>query len=631
MADENYKRKLTAILSADVVGYSRLMGEDEAATVSTLKSHRDIISNNIEAFQGRVVDSPGDNILAEFRSIVDAVSCAVEIQDGLKKDNSDLPENRQMVFRIGVNLGDVIEDGERIYGDGVNIAARVEALAEPGGIAISGNAFDNIGSKLEYGYEFIGEHTVKNIAKPVRIYKVLTAREHAGKVVGEKRFVGQMSRRGALAAILALGIIAAGLFSYYIYLYQSGRIEPASVEEMADSLPDKPSIAVLPFDNLSGEPEQEYFSDGIAEDIITAISKSPKMFVIDSNSSFTYKGKPVKVKEVGRDLGVRYVLEGSVRKFGNKVRITTQLIDAKTGHPLWAEKYDRELDDILALQDEITKNIMTALQVKLTEGEQAAVYAKGTDNLEVYLKVIEAREILRQQNPENNLRARQILEEAIELDPDYALAYAYLGQTHVLDVTLGSTKSRTDSLKKAAELSKKAISIDSSLGYAHAVLGHIYVFKRQYEKAILELEKSIELNPNDATSHGLLGRVLGYADRTEEAIITSKKAIRLNPYPPAWYFYNLATFYRNIKNYEEALKWAEKAVKQEPHNIVARWVLCSVYSLLDRMEEARIEANEVLQLKPKFSLKRLEKFVPYKNPEVKKRFIDSLRKAGLPD
>ncbi|CAB5093161.1 Adenylate cyclase (EC [Olavius algarvensis associated proteobacterium Delta 3] len=631
MADENYKRKLTAILSADVVGYSLLMADNELATIAILKSYKETMTSVIQEHNGRVVDAPGDNLLAEFASALDAVNSAVEIQKTISAKNSEQPDHPQMQFRIGINIGDVIHEDDCIYGDGVNVAARIESLADPGGVCISRSVFDHVKKMQDFGFEYLGDQAVKNITEPVRIYKVLTAKEHSGKVIGEKRFVGRMSRRVALAAILALGIIAGGLFSYYIYLYQSGRIEPASVEEMADSLPDKPSIAVLPFDNLSGEPEQEYLSDGIAEDIITAISKSPKMFVIDSNSSFTYKGKPVKVKEVGRDLGVRYVLEGSVRKFDNKVRITAQLIDAQTGHPLWAEKYDRQLDDILALQDEITKNIMTALQVKLTEGEQADVYAKGTDNLGVYLKVIEARELIRQQNPENNLGARQILEEAIELDPGYALAYAYLGQTHVMDVTLGSTKSRTDSLNRAAELAKKAISIDSSLGYAHALLGHIYVFKRQYEKAMLELEKSIELNPSDATSHGLLGRVLGYADRTEEAIITTKKAIRLNPYPPAWYFYNLATFYRNIKIYEEALIWAEKAVRQEPYNIVARWVLCSVYSLLDRMEEARVEANEVLQLKPKFSLKRLEKFVPYKNPEVKKRFIDSLRKAGLPD
>jgi len=530
MADETYKRKLTAILSADVVGYSLLMVDNELATVAILKSYKETMSSVIQEHNGQVVDAPGDNLLAEFASALDAVTSAVEIQTTISAKNASLPDNQQMQFRIGINIGDVIHEDDSIYGDGVNVAARIESLADPGGVCISRSVFDHVKKMQDFGFEYLGEQAVKNITEPVRIYKVLTAKEHAGKVIGEKRFVGRMSRRGAFVAILALGIIAGGLFSYYLYLYQSGRIEPAPVDNMAVSSPDKPSIAVLPFKNLSGDPEQEYFSDGITEDIITAISKTPKMFVIDRNSSFTYKGKPVKVKEVGRDLGVRYVLEGSVRKFENKVRITTQLIDAKTGHPLWAEKYDRELDDILALQDEITKNIMTALQVKLTEGEQAAIYARGTDNLEVYLKVIEAREMIRQQKSENNLRERQLLEEAIELDPDYTLAYVYLGQTHVMAVTLGSSKSRKDSLNKAVELSKKAISIDSSLGYAHALLGHVYVFKRQYEKAMLELEKSIELNPNDATSHGLLGRVLGYADRTEEAIITTKKAIRLNPY-----------------------------------------------------------------------------------------------------
>ena len=384
MADEDYKRKLTAILSADVSGYSRLMSDDETATVSTLKSHRNLFSEKVQEFNGRVVDSPGDNILAEFRSIVDAVSCAVEIQHVLKEKNEDLSDNRKMVFRIGVNLGDVIQDEDRIYGDGVNIASRIEGLADPGGVAISGTAFDNIRNKLDCGYQFSGEHAVKNIANPVRVYKILTEPECAGKVIGEKRFLGRISRRVAIASILASAIIIGGLVSYYIYLHQSGRLESASVEKMAFPLPDKPSIAVLPFDNMSGDPNQEYFSDGITEHIITSLSKVPYLFVIARNSTFSFKNKNVKVQQIAEKFGVRYILEGSVQRSGDRVRITAQLIDATEGYHLWADSFDRKIDDIFSLQDEIAMKIMSELQVKLTVDELGRIYAIKTKNISNY-------------------------------------------------------------------------------------------------------------------------------------------------------------------------------------------------------------------------------------------------------
>jgi TolB-like protein/Tfp pilus assembly protein PilF len=397
-------------------------------------------------------------------------------------------------------------------------------------------------------------------------------------------------------------------------------------------LPDKPSIAVLAFDNMSGDPEQEYFSDGITEDIITALSKTPKMFVIARNSSFTYKGKPVKVQEVGRDLGVRYVLEGSVRKVGKEVRITAQLIDAKTGHHLWAEKYDRELKDIFALQDEITKRIIAALEVKLTEGEQAALHAKGTDNLEVYLKCLEARELIRHHNIEDNRKARRLLVKAIEIDPDYAQAYRWLSSSHFMDVLLGMSKSPGDSFKRAIELSKKALSIDNSLAGAHGTLGYIYVIiAKQYEKGMAELEMAVELEPNGADVHGYLGTGLLYTDKLDEAILIMKKAIRLNPIAPSWYLNLLAALYRSKGNYKEALVWSEKAVKQEPENTIARVNLSSIYYLSGRIEEAHLQASEVMKLNPKFSLKRLERTLGYKNPEVKKQYIDALRNTGLPE
>jgi len=338
MATGDVKRKLTAIFSADVEGYSRLMGEDELATVETLTSHKETMGKLIRQYRGRVVDSTGDNLLAEFASVVDAVQCAVEVQQVLSSKNEALPENRRMYFRIGINSGDVIEEGERIYGDGVNVAARVESLAKGGGISISGTAYDQLGKKLPLGYEYLGEQTVKNIEKPVRVYRVLTGAEAAGKVIGEKRPKPIPWRWAAVA--IAIVILAAGVLAVWNFYFRPA-LEPVSEEDMALPLPDRPSIAVLPFTNI-GEPEQEYIADGITEQIITALARNPYLFVIASNSTFTYKGKPVKVQQVSRELGVRHVVEGSIQRSGDRIRITAQLIDATRGEHIWAENYDRD-------------------------------------------------------------------------------------------------------------------------------------------------------------------------------------------------------------------------------------------------------------------------------------------------
>jgi len=336
MAAGDVKRKLSAIFSADVEGYSRLMGEDELATIETLTSHKETMAKLIRQYRGRVVDSTGDNLLSEFGSVVDAVQCAVEVQQVLSSKNETLPENRRMYFRIGINLGDVVEEDERIYGDGVNVAARVESLAKGGGISISGTAYDQLGKKLPLGYEYLGEQSVKNIEKPVRVYRVLTEAEAAGKVIGEIRPKTKQLRGAAIGGVVVLILVAGALAIWNFYL--NPPFEPASEEKMAFALPDKPSIAVLPFVNMSEDPKQEYFSDGLTEEIITALSKVPKVFVIARNSTFSYKGKSVKVNQVAEELGVRYVLEGSVRKAGDRVRITAQLIDAIKGHHLWAER-----------------------------------------------------------------------------------------------------------------------------------------------------------------------------------------------------------------------------------------------------------------------------------------------------
>jgi adenylate cyclase len=629
MSEERDKRKLSTVLSADVKGYSRLMGEDESGTVRTLKAYREIMTTIIHQFRGRVVDSPGDNLLAEFASVVDATDCAVRIQEKLKDKNAELPENRKMEFRIGLNLGDVIEDGERIYGDGVNIAARVEGLAEGGGICISKTVYNHIKNKLNLGYEYLGDHTVKNIAEPVRVYRVLMEPEAAGKVIGEKRFLGKLSRKAALAVIIFLAIVAGGLIGWNIYLHQSKKVEPASLDKMLYQLPDKPSIAVLPFDNLSGDQAQEYFSDGITEEIITALSKVPKLFVIARNSTFTYKQKPVKIKQVSEELGVRYVLEGSVRKVENQVRITAQLIDAIKGHHLWAERYDRKLKDIFAIQDEIAMKIITALRVKLTEGEQAAFRIKSAKNLDAYLKYLQAREYAADFDRDTNIKARKIAEETIALDPDFQGGYSVLAQVELFDVWLRLSKSPKKSFMQAIKLAKKAIAIEDS-PEPHRTLAGVYVYMRKHDKAIVEGKKAIELDPNSANAHGTLGHAFQMANMPQEAIPILERAIRLNPYPPSRYFHNLAWSYNQLGKYEEAIAAARKAVRIQPDDIIAHLALVYGYSLLDREEEARAHVAEALRINPKFCVRTREKG-RYKNPEFTEHYRNVFRKVGLPD
>ncbi|MDH3557634.1 MAG: tetratricopeptide repeat protein [Deltaproteobacteria bacterium] len=628
MATEDFKRKLTAILSADVKGYSRLMGEDEEATVRTITAHRKVITSVIEKYRGRVVDSPGDNILAEFVSVVDAVQSAVEIQEVIRAKNAELPDERKMEFRIGVNLGDVIQEGERIYGDGVNIAARVEGLADPGGICISGSAYEQIENKLALGYDYIGEHTVKNIVKPIRVYKVPTGPETLQKVTDERRPASSW-QRVALAVVIALLVVTGGVAIWKSYRPSTAPTEIASLEKMAFPLPDKPSIAVLPFSNLSGDPEQEYFSNGLTEEIIAALGSVPKLFVIARNSTFIYKGKPVKVQQVSEELGVRYVLEGSVKKAGDKVRITAQLIDALNGHHLWAKRYDRNLKDIFAVQDEITKEIISAMQVKLTEGEQVRAAAKGTNNLEAYLKYLQANELINRINPESNALGKQLAEEAIALDPEYAWAYYALGRAYTLDVWLGTSKSPKQSIARAIELTQKAIALDDTFAEAYSRLGFLYSMTRQHDKGIAEAEKAMALNLNSATAHFFLGKTLFFAGRAEESIPEYKKAIRLNPIPPNAYPWSLGLSYAYTGQYEEAITWCEKAVRQAPDSLLARMMMAVVYSVSGRDEQARAESAEVLRIQPRFSLKKFEKKLTYKKKTDRELFLGALRKAGL--
>jgi adenylate cyclase len=624
MADEGFKRKLTAILSADVVEYSRLMEDNEEATIQTLNTYRNSMSTLIQQHRGRVVDTTGDNLMAEFSSVVDAVKCAVETQKEMSERNAELPENRRMLFRTGVNLGDIVEEDDRIYGDGVNIAARLEGLAEAGGICISRTAYDQVKNKLELGYEYLGEHSVKNIAEPVHVYRVLMEPEAAGKVIGEKRFLGRISRRAAISAIIILIIVAGALVGWNIYLQQSKKVEPASMDKMAFPLPEKPS-----FDNMSGDPEQDHFSDGLTEQLISALSKVPYLFVIARNSTFTYKGKPVKVQQVAEEMGVRYVLEGSVQKSEDRVRINAQLIDALKGHHMWSESYDRDLKDIFALQDEITMKVVTAMRVKLTSGEQTRIYAKGTKNLKAYLKLLEVIEPFNLYKKEANVRAKQLLEEAIALDPEFSYAYSFLGFCNLIDALYGWSKSPSKSFKRAFELAQKALSLDDSLAQPYETISKIHLFQKKYEKAIAEAQKAVELNPNGAWTIWNLGWVLRCAGRPEEGIPLLKKSIRLNPFSPDVAFDSLGRAYFLAGRYEEAITEYKTAVKLDPDHREAHVGLAATYAVLGREEGARTAVSEILRIEPNFSIKKYARFMFFQVGLESE--IEGLRKAGLPE
>ena len=539
MSTEMFERKLTAILSADVKGYSRLMRMDEDETVRTLTAYRKAIAGHVVKYRGRVVDSPGDNLLAEFGSGLDAVNCAVEVQRELAERNKALPPERQMEFRIGVNSGDVIPEGERIYGDGVNIAARVEGLAEGGGISISGTVYDSIEGKLGLEFEYQGTYEVKNIDKPIRVYRVLFYPGAAAhRVVKAKEAVGRFWRNVVLV-MTALLMVGAGAVAFWHFYLRAPRVEPASEKRMAYPLPEEPSIAVLPFENMSRDPKQKYFTDGLTEEIITSLSRIPHMFVIARNSTFTYKGKPVKVQQVAEELGVRYILEGSVRKSGDRVRITAQLIDALTGRHLWAERYDRELKDLFALQDDITLNILKALEVKLSPGTGQGLTEKGTESLDAYLKLLAALASGHRGTKEGNITRRKLSEEAIALDPEYPRAYLMLSATHLMDILYGTGESPEKSLKMAEELVKKALSLNDNSAWGHAFLGRIYLTQREYEKAIAEGERALSLNPNSDFVQAALAYTLRNAGKPERAVALMKRAIRLNPsrLPGTWVFW----------------------------------------------------------------------------------------------
>jgi len=629
MEPQKATRKLAAILAADIAGYSRLMETDEAGTLAQLTVHRkELIDPKIAEHRGRIVKTTGDGILVEFASVVDAVQCGVEVQRAMARRNSDVTKDRRVEFRVGINLGDIIIEGDDIYGDGVNLAVRLEGLAQPGEVCISGTVHEHTQNKLALGFEDLGEQKVKNIEKPVRAYRVRLEAGAAGTVTAAKK---TGARRWVIAAAVGVVVIGgAAVWNFYLRA-KAPQIEPASLEKFAFPLPKKPSIAVLPFTNLSGDPEQEYFSDGITEDIITDLSKLPNLFVIARNSTFTYKGKPVKVQRVAEELGVRYVLEGSFRKAGQRVRITAQLVDATTGRHLWAERYDRELKDIFALQDEITQKIVTAMEVKLTEGEEARITRRQTNNPEAYQLFLRGRELFRRQTKADTAQARPLLQKAVSLDPNFASGWAMLGATHMLSGRLGWSGDRARDFARAEELAQKALAIDDSNADAYRLLGALSLDKRQYEKAIAYGEKSVALEPNHAFNTALLGLTLLYSGRPGEGLVLVKRAMRLSPYYPPHFLRFLGLAYRSMGKYDEAIAVLKRARARGPSSPFVYILLAMTYAEAGRQEEARAAAKELLKRFPKFSVKRAARAILFKDPAEQERLRDALRKAGLPE
>ena len=616
---------------------ARLMGDDEVATIRTLTTYRERMSSIIQKHGGRVVDSPDDNLLAKFSSAVDAVQCAIEVQTELAVRNAELSEDRQMPYRIGINVGDIIIEDERIYGDGVNIAARLESLADGGGICISGTVYDQIENKLDVEFEYQGEQTVKNIAKPIQVYRIHLESVGAETRVRpvsppEKTFaLPDDPARSGYGSLITLGIVILvilGIGTFALKDWYPLISSPAFWNPPTLPLPDKPSIAVLPFINMSGDPEQGYFSDGITEDIITDLSKISGLFVIARNSSFVYKGRAVNVEHVGQALGVRYVLEGSVRRANDRVRINAQLLDATTGGHVWADRYDGEMQDIFALQDQVTQQIVQALQIKLTQGEQTSLTHQYTDNLEAYDLYLRGESFFGRLTKEANTQARQMFEQAIVLDPEYAAARAQLGFTYLIEWALQWSQD-PQAIRRAREISQKAVDLDGSLPITHQVLGYIAVFQKQYEQGIAALERSITLDPNCADGYVWLGNTMNFVGEPHKALTLIQQAMRLNPHYPPRYLFALGHTYRILGRAEEAIALLRRSLTRNPDFAAAHLQLVAAYSEAGLEDEARIQAAEFLRLSPHYSVEHARQTNPYKDPEVMDRFLTALRKAGF--
>ena len=584
MAEAPTIRRLAAILAADVVGFSRMMGSDEEGTLARLKRVRsEIVDPALAELRGRIFKTTGDGLLAEFPSVVDAVQCAARLQTGMVERAALERAEHRIVLRVGINLGDVIVEGDDLYGDGVNVAARLEGICDAGGIFISGSAYEQVAGKLKLAFEDLGAKSVKNIARPVRVYRVLPA--------GETR--------------------------------RETRPEPAAAAAV-----DKPSIAVLPFQNMSGNAEQEYFSDGMTEDVITDLSKLSGLLVIARNSTFTYKGKPVDVREVGERFGVSHVLEGSVRRSGDRVRITAQLLQAASGHHVWAERYDRNLEDIFAVQDEITREIVAALDVELLRGAQATAWRKLLRRPEALDAYYKGREYLNRITREANEEAERCFAQVTRIEPDSPLGHLGLAWTELSASRYGWGDS--GAFERAAQFARKALELDEGCADAHALLGYHYLLAGKHGEAIAEGERSVALNPNHADNAANLACSCAVADRPADAIPLLRKAMRLSPVYPTWYLNILGFAHYRLGQYDEAEQVLELALEREPAYTDCRLLVAAAHRARGRSGEARREAAEVLRHEPGFKLRDAEgRLSIVQDRELAARFIAELRELGL--
>jgi len=600
-------RKLAAIMFTDIVGFSRQMGTDEASTLRLLNVHNQVIQQAVAEHHGTVIKTVGDAFLVDFPSVVHAVQCAQHIQAQFRTHNTEKEKDEQIHVRIGIHSGDIVQRDGDVFGDGVNVASRLQALAAPDTICLSQVVYREVEKKLFLGTVVsLGRPKLKNIAQRERVYALLPEKPRGlRQTLRVQQF--KLSRRVGTAHRM-WGVAVLGLIIGAIVVLRSPSFLPLSTQDSALRtsaalpLPDKPSIVVLPFVNLSDDPEQEYFSDGITEDITSDLSKISSLFVISRNSAFTYKGKAVKVQEGSKELGVQYVLEGSVRKSDNRVLITAQLVDATRGYHLWSERYDRELKDIFALQEEIGRKIVVSLAMKLTDEDRERLTRDYTGNLDAYDSWLRGREYSNRFTKEANAQARQMYEKAIALDPQYALAYASLGFTYYLEWVWQWTED-PQSLEQASTLAQKALALDGSLPMAHVLLGYVSLWKnRQHDLAIAEGERALTLDPNCAVCYQWLGTMQNYIGRPEEAIKLVEKALRLDPRNQVNSLMLLGWSYFLTGRYEEAIAILKRAITLNPNFLVAHLSLASVYGELGREEEARAEAAEVLRLSPKFSL-----------------------------
>jgi TolB-like protein/class 3 adenylate cyclase/Flp pilus assembly protein TadD len=616
------KRKLTTILCADVAGYSRLMGADEEGTLSTLSTHRAVIDTLISKHAGRVFGSAGDSVIAEFPSTVEAVRCAVQIQRDLAARKASTSETLGMQFRIGINVGDVMVQGDDLFGDGVNVAARLEGLADPGGICVSGSVYDQIEDKLPLGYEPLGEQRLKNIAKPVRVYRVRerpTARPPAGPTIAR-------SWRWVAVAVILVGCIGAvwGLYRHFLAPSE----EVVSEQVPAAKRLEGTFIAVLPYVNRSEDPEQEYFSDGITEDLIAALGRFSDLSVIARDSVLRFKGETPNPEEIARELGIRYLLQGSVRRAGDRVRVTAQLIDATRGVHLWSERYDRELKDVFAVQDAITQHVAATLAIKLSQIEQDRALAKPPSVLQAYDYVLRGRAFLARQTRTANREARRMFQNAIELDPKYSAAYAALGWSQYLAVTRGWTEFLAEGLERTEELALTALRLDPWNDQGHQLLGWVYLYRQQYERAMSELERAIDINPSDANAHARQGAVLLYSGHPDDAIRALETALRFNPSMGGRALANLGMAYYFKERYDDSIGALERGVGQDP-TYFPHAVLAAAYAQTGRAEDASREAAQVLRLWPFFEVGLFAR--QFRNPADSALIADGLHKAGLPE